>query len=180
MNWNYRTGDLVVFNTVQSDLVHLNGAECVVTRRLTEDEADLFETGPMYKLRIVRPDEACAQQHEVTAYEDELSPTDELRFERMVDTYRALGYRMVAFEKYDGDCNQGGWIMAFNTHGRDATDFPISAFDNKSVRDWCAFCGWNLYDEGVCIYDDTDDVGGMIGSYDFTAKFPVHELVKEG
>ena len=106
--------------------------------------------------------------------------TAEDRFETMVDTYRALGYRMVAFEMYDGDCNQGGWIMAFNTHGKDATDFPISAFDNEWVREWCDFYGWDLYDDNVRIYDDTDDVGGMIGSYDFTSSFPVLELVKEG
>lgn len=176
--WNYRKGDFVTFNTAQSDLAHLNGKTFEILDRLTEDEADLWDVGPMYRIGI---DGHTVRRERVTieAFEDELTLTDESKFERMVDTYRALGYRMVSFEKYDGETNKGGWLMAFNTHGKPATDFPISAFDNDAVRRWCAFCGWNLYDSDIRVYDDTDEVAFMLGSYDFTARFPVFELTKE-
>ena len=63
----FKLGEFVVFNTVQSDLTKFNGETFVIGRLLTEDEADLFETGPMYEMR-----------HAVTgavvqAFEDELA-----------------------------------------------------------------------------------------------------------
>lgn len=53
------------FHTTQSDLLHLNGRRCIILRSLTEEEADLFDVGPMYK--IMFDDDSV-----ITAYEDEL------------------------------------------------------------------------------------------------------------
>lgn len=95
------------------------------------------------------------------------------KFVTMVDTYRALGYRIVAFEK---EC-EGGWIMAFDTHGKDATELPKAAYDIPAVRDWCEFYGWNsVTDDDVLVFDETDDVDFIYDSYDYYAEFPVMQL----
>ena len=68
MDWKYKENDLVTFNTVQRELVYKNGTQCKVIRKLTDEEYDLFELGPMYLVR------ACdTSQWEVHAFEDELS-----------------------------------------------------------------------------------------------------------
>lgn len=95
------------------------------------------------------------------------------KFVTMVNTYRALGYRIVAFEK---EC-EGGWIMAFDTHGKDATELPKEAFDIPAVRDWCKFCGWgSVTDDDVLIFDQTDDVDFIYDSYDYSKLLPVFQL----
>ena len=60
-------GGTYVFDTHGSDseLNCRSGQECVVARPLTEDEADLFDVGPMY--RVVFKD-----GFETDAFEDEL------------------------------------------------------------------------------------------------------------
>lgn len=95
------------------------------------------------------------------------------RFVTRVNTYRALGYRIVAFER---EC-EGGWIMAFNTHGKDATEFPKEAFDTPFTRRWCSFYGWgSVTDDGVLIFDETDDLDFIYDSYDYFGDFPVMQL----
>ena len=173
MNWNYRKGDYVVFNTVQSDLLCHNGKTFEVLRRLTEDEADLFETGPMYEIGVV-PWTLGSERLTVHAFEDELTLTDEGRFFRMLDLYRALGYRMVAFEK---EC-EGGWIQVFDTHGIDATTLPKSAFKVPANEPWERLYGWDIEDEDTRVFDETDDPWFLVGSYDFTGNFPVLQLAE--
>lgn len=66
--WKYQTGDVVTFNTVQSDLMHLNGSIATVCGRLDSSEADLNETGPMYLIAI--------GEQALDAFEDELNPVE--------------------------------------------------------------------------------------------------------
>lgn len=65
MEWKFKVGDKVTFNTVDSELRKHNGTTCEVARRLTDLEADLCETGPMYELRT---DDGVT----VHAFEDEM------------------------------------------------------------------------------------------------------------
>lgn len=95
------------------------------------------------------------------------------RFVTRVNTYRAVGVRIVAFER---EC-EGGWIMAFDTHGIDATDLPKSVFDVPAVKPWCKFYGWDgVTDDDVLIFDETDDLDFIYDSYDYTGSFPVMQL----
>lgn len=97
------------------------------------------------------------------------------RFVNMVNKYRALGYRIVAFER---EC-EGGWIMAFDTHGKDATELPKEAFDVPAAQEWCRFLGWNsVTDDDVLIFDETDDLGDIYAGYDYYANFPVMQLAE--
>lgn len=162
MNWRFKEWDTAIFNTVQSDLAQYDGMECTVLRRLTDEEADLCETGPMYHICVGPCWADESKRIEVDCFDDELTATDETRFIRMVDLYRALGYRMVAFEREE----EGGWLMAFDTHGVNAETLPKEAFDIEPCREWCAFLGWHsVTDEDVRIFDDTDDPGWLLGSY---------------
>lgn len=173
MNWNFHEGDLVIFSTTQSDLLCHNGKEFEVLRRLTEDEADLFETGPMYKLGISRY--AVGEPRlEIDAFEDELELSTVGKFVRMVELYKALGYRMVCFEKE----GEGGWVQAFDTHGLDATELPKSAFAVPDNEPWERMYGWKVTDEDVRIYDDTDDPLFIADGYDYEANFPVLQLAE--
>ena len=54
------------FNTTDSELKKYNGTEVEVIRPLTEDEADIFDVGNMYKIRF-------NDGYERDAFEDELS-----------------------------------------------------------------------------------------------------------
>lgn len=176
MHWNYKTDDLVIFNTVQSDLLQYDGKDVVVIRRLTEDEADLCETGPMYRVELGTWRCSHGPIPQFDAYEDELSPTPELLFERMVDTYRALGYRMVAF-----DCpNDASWLCCFDTKGVDADHLPIEAFANELwLSDLHNYASWSGPLEDVGHMDVTDDFDEMEIGYDFTANYPVLQLAAE-
>lgn len=188
MNWKYKAGDLVVFNTTDSEYrKNLNGRECSIVRRLTEDEADFCETGPMYEVKFNHIHEFVgtalhdlADNYQIHVFEDELEETDELKFERMVDTYRALGYRIVAFEMYDevNDCHEGGWIQAFDTHGVNAEELPKEAFKVPANEPWEKAYGWDILDDGVRVYDETDEVDWIFGSYDITGNMPVNELAE--
>lgn len=79
MDWKYKTGDHLFFNCTDSSWVGHENVRCEVIRRLTEDEADLCETGPMYRLKIldlvILGCGACTSGivHEAAAFEDELS-----------------------------------------------------------------------------------------------------------
>lgn len=168
MNWKYKENDTVFVNPTQSDLKYLSDTKGYVVRRLAEEEADFCETGPMYHVRLTWPHEG----KELDVFEDELRETPELEFERMVDVYRAKGYRIVAFEK---EC-EGGWIMVFDTHGKDATEFPKEAFKVPASESWERFYGWDILDEDTRIFDDTDDPQFLTDSYDFTANLPVFQL----
>lgn len=95
------------------------------------------------------------------------------RFVNMTNKYRALGYRVVAFER---EC-EGGWIMAFDTHGKDATELPKAAFDIPETKPWCNLYGWNsVTDDDVLIFDQTDDVDFIYDSYDYSKLLPVFQL----
>ena len=95
------------------------------------------------------------------------------KFVTMTNTYRALGYRIVAFEREV----EGGWIMAFDTHGKNATELPKEAFNIPEVMEWCKFLGWNsVTDDDVMVFDETDDLDDIHGSYDYCANFPVMQL----
>lgn len=107
MNWHFKEWDTAIFNTVQSDLVQYDGMECTVLRRLTDKEADLCETGPMYHVCVGPCWADESKRIEVDCFDDELTATDETRFIHMVDLYRALGYRMVAFERGRGRLAHG-------------------------------------------------------------------------
>lgn len=54
------------FNTTDSELEKYDGTEVEVIRPLTEDEADIFDVGNMYKVRF-------ADGYENDVFEDELS-----------------------------------------------------------------------------------------------------------
>lgn len=175
MNWKYASGDFVVFNTLQSDLTYLNGKHFEVLRRLTEDEADLCETGPMYRLGI-----DCyvlgEERLEIDAFEDELTLSDVTKFRRMVNTYKALGYRMVAF-----DCpNDASWLCCYDTKGVDAGHFPIEAFANEDwLRDLHNYASWSGPLEDVEHMDVTDDDDEMVCGYNYTSDFPVMQLASD-
>lgn len=59
-------GKKYMFNTTDTELTKYNGTEVEVIRLLTEDEADIFDVGNMYKVRF-------ADGYERDAFEDELS-----------------------------------------------------------------------------------------------------------
>ena len=52
MNWKFNDGDAELFNWVDSDWKGEDDIVCTVIRKLTNDEADLVETGPMYKVKL--------------------------------------------------------------------------------------------------------------------------------
>ena len=54
-----------IFQTAQSDLLHLNGKRCVILRALRDDEADQADVGVMYKVQF--DDDTV-----IDAFEDEL------------------------------------------------------------------------------------------------------------
>lgn len=54
-----------IFQTTQSDLLHLNGKRCVILRALRDDEADQADVGVMYKVQF--DDDTV-----IDAFEDEL------------------------------------------------------------------------------------------------------------
>lgn len=68
MKWQFKENDIARFKTVDTDLISRSGSVCTIVRRLTDDEADFNETGPMYAIRFA--DGAVAH-----AFEDELTPT---------------------------------------------------------------------------------------------------------
>lgn len=176
MNWNYRAGDLAIFNTVQSDYRQYDGMDVVVRRRLSEGEADLCETGPMYRVELGTWHLSDGPIPQFDVFEDELTPTAELMFERMVDRYRALGYRMVVF-----DCpNDASWLCCFDTHGVSADHLPIEAFANERwLRDLHNYASWSGPLSEVEHMDVTDDCDEMTIGYDFTACFPVLQLAED-
>lgn len=59
-------GKTYIFNTVDTELLKYNGQTANVIRPLTSDEADICETGNMYKIRF-------ADGYETDAFEDELT-----------------------------------------------------------------------------------------------------------
>lgn len=59
-------GKKYIFNTTDTELTKYNGAEVEIIRPLTEDEADIFDVGNMYKVRF-------ANGYERDAFEDKLS-----------------------------------------------------------------------------------------------------------
>ena len=61
-----KNGKKYIFNTTDSELRKYNGTEVEVIRPLTEDEADIFDVGNMYKVRF-------SDGYERDAFEDELS-----------------------------------------------------------------------------------------------------------
>ena len=64
-----KPGDRVVFETSQTDLAHRSGAEAVIERAITSQEADLDETGPMWRIRFDDEDS-------IDAFQDELKEVE--------------------------------------------------------------------------------------------------------
>jgi len=64
----FKNGMTYTFNTHGADSTWTirDGECCVVVRPLTKDEADLFDVGPMYRIRF-------SDGVETDAFEDELS-----------------------------------------------------------------------------------------------------------
>lgn len=64
----FENGMTYTFNTHGSDSEWMkrDGEKCVVIRPLTEDEADIFDVGSMYRIRF-------SDGIETDAFEDELS-----------------------------------------------------------------------------------------------------------
>ena len=60
-----------IFKTVDTTLQHQNLKNCKIIRELTEDEADLFDVGMMYKIEM-------EDGEIVDAFEDELSEIPEV------------------------------------------------------------------------------------------------------
>lgn len=80
MEWKYDEGDELFFNCTDSNWSGIHNVKCKVVSRLTEDEADLCETGPMYRLALTDlviipagPYESSIVHH-ADAFEDELTP----------------------------------------------------------------------------------------------------------
>lgn len=67
MKWQFKENDMARFKTVDTDLVSRSGSVCTIVRRLTDDEADFNETGPMYAIRFPDGAEACAFEDELTS-----------------------------------------------------------------------------------------------------------------
>ena len=61
-----KNGNTYTFNTVDTELLKYDGQMATVIRPLTEDEADICETGNMYKVRF-------EDGYETDAFEDELT-----------------------------------------------------------------------------------------------------------
>ena len=59
-------GKKYIFNTTDTELMKYNGTEVEIIRPLTEDEADIFDVGNMYRVRF-------EDGYETDAFEDELS-----------------------------------------------------------------------------------------------------------
>lgn len=59
-------GQAYTFNTVDTELLKYDGQMVTVMRPLTEDEADIFDVGNMYKIRF-------SDGYETDAFEDELT-----------------------------------------------------------------------------------------------------------
>lgn len=59
------SGKKYTFNTTDTKLTKYNGTEVEVVRPLTEDEADIFDVGNMYKIKF-------NNGYECDAFEDEL------------------------------------------------------------------------------------------------------------
>lgn len=149
-----------------------NALECI-TDSLRKGNINLNDLCLEYNRTILHEDlsdEAKELARRVVRLADDIAWD---RFVNMANKYRALGYRIVAFEK---EC-EGGWIMAFDTHGKDATELPKKAFDIPETEGWCRFYGWNsVTDDDVLIFDQTDDIGFIYGSYDYFKLLPVFQL----
>ena len=95
------------------------------------------------------------------------------KFVTMVNTYRALGYRMVVFDVPNG----ASWLCAFDTKGIDADHLPIEAFANEDwLNDLHNYASWSGPIEDIEHMDVTDDLDEMLGFYDYYAEFPVMQL----
>ena len=93
-------------------------------------------------------------------------------YERVVNTYRALGYRMVCFD--NPEVPGGSWVMTFDTHGRDADELPIEAFDIPEVHQWMEWYYFTGPISEVSHLDATDDMDEL-SNYDI-GKLPVFKL----
>ena len=98
-------------------------------------------------------------------------------FEQMVNIYRALGYRIVEFEPPDEGYGVSSWIAAFDTHGVNANELPITAFANDIwLEDLRGYASYKGPVELVWHCDVTDDFGEM-SNYDWTGNFAPQQLV---
>lgn len=62
---NIENGKKYIFNTTDTELIRYNGTEVKIIRPLTEEEADIFDVGNMYKVRFI-------DGYERDAFENEL------------------------------------------------------------------------------------------------------------
>lgn len=73
MEWKYDVGDEVLFTCTDSDWKKVGPVRCKIIRRLTDLEADLCETGPMYEVMFVL-NTLTGPIETYHAFEDELEP----------------------------------------------------------------------------------------------------------
>lgn len=52
MDWKFDDGDRAMFTCSSFTWHGIGSVPCTVVRRLTESEADLVETGPMYAVKL--------------------------------------------------------------------------------------------------------------------------------
>lgn len=76
MEWKYNEGNEVMFTCTDSEWKNVGPIHSRVVRRLTSDEADLEETGPMYEVEFEKMaigfDSGLFTSY--NAFEDELKP----------------------------------------------------------------------------------------------------------
>lgn len=129
-----------IFNThgCDSELNSRSGALVEVLRPLTESEADLCETGPMYEVRF-------ADGFETDVFEDELQEHSEIyhrdydisrdeQLDMLKKKYEDMGYKAVFIEA-GTSVTEGYRVVLYNKD----TEIPkaMQAYKNKFVR----FCG---------------------------------------
>lgn len=98
MKWQFKENDIARFMTVDTDLASRSGSVCIIVRRLTDDEADLNETGPMYAIRFA--DGAVAH-----AFEDELTPPLNKHFQTREETVSLLKWYADNYKYNAESCN---------------------------------------------------------------------------
>ena len=78
MEWKYDKDDEVMFTCTDSDWKKVEPVRCKIMRQLTDMEADLCETGPMYEVMFLDMvlDPLAGLIETYDAFEDELTPID--------------------------------------------------------------------------------------------------------
>lgn len=154
-----------------------NALECIA-QNLRNGDIDLADLCHDYNQMILHEDlsdEAKELARRIVRIANEIAQD---RFVGMVNKYRALGYRIVEFEPpYQEGYGSSSWICAFDTHGVNADELPIESFANEFwLKDLRDYASWDGPVSDVWHADVTDDLGEMLGGYDYFGLFPVMQL----